>query len=179
MFGEVGNIIGQILGIFAVVSGFIAFQMKTPNKLLFVESITAAIFSAHYFFIGAFTAMALNFLGLIKTVVYYFRDKQGSKSLIWPILFTILTIVTGILTWEGWHSLLILLGLVVLAISLAIPNAQMVRFAMFIKSPLCLVYNIIVMSVGGIVYECAVLVSVVIATINYYKKDKKDDAKPV
>ena len=37
MFGEVGNIIGQILGIFAVVAGFIAFQMKTPNKLLFVK----------------------------------------------------------------------------------------------------------------------------------------------
>lgn len=168
MFGQTGDIIGQILGILAVISGFICFQMKSAGKLLLVEMITASIFTAHYFFIGAYTAVALNLLGIIKCVGYYFRDKKGSKNLFLPIFFTAITVVAGILTWEGWHSALILVGLVVYTMSLSLPNPQIIRYSIFIKSPLCLGYNVIVNSIGGIVYECAIFISAIIATIKYH-----------
>ena len=79
-------------------------------------------------------------------------------------------IVTGILTWEGWHSLILTAGLTVLSLSLALLDAQGTRYAMLIKSPLCLFYNVIAHSLGGIVYECAVLVSSVIAICTNRKK---------
>lgn len=157
--------IGQLLGITAVVFGFISYQMKTSRGILIFQLATALIFSAHYLLIGALTAMALNLLGAISCVFYFFRDKRGGKSITEPIIFIALVIVSSILTWEGWYSAFIMSGLVVNSISLILSNAQKTRMCMLLKSPLCLVYNIIVSSAGGIVYECVVLISSLIGII--------------
>lgn len=165
MFGDVGYIIGQCLSGIAVLVGFISFQQKTPSRILVCEIISASVFSMHYFLIGAPTAVALNLLAVVQCVVYYFRDKRGSKSPIVPLIFTVLVITSGILTWEGWHSAFIVFGLAVYSVSIAFPKAQTIRYAMLLKSPTCLVYNAVACSVGGVVYECAVLISSVIGTV--------------
>lgn len=160
------EVIGQLLGIAAVVFGFISYQMKTSSGILIFQLATALIFSVHYFLIGALTAMALNLLGAVSCVFYFFREKRGGKSIIEPVIFVSLVIVASILTWEGWYSAFIMSGLIVNSISLALSNAQKTRLCMILKSPLCLTYNIIVLSGGGIVYECVVMVSSLIGIIN-------------
>lgn len=169
------EIIGQVLGIAAVVFGFISYQMKTPRGILIFQLITALIFSAHYLLIGALTATALNLLGAINCVFYFFRDKRGGKSIAEPIIFIAVVIVGSILTWEGWYSAFIMSGLIVNTVSLALSDAQKTRLCMFLKSPLCLIYNIIVSSGGGIIYECAVLVSSVIGIIKNCRSKATDE----
>lgn len=168
------EIIGQGLGILAVVTGFISYQMKKPAGLLIFQLATALIFSAHYFCIGnALTAAALNFLAAVKCLFFYLRDKRGGKGNIELIVFSVIVIITSIMTWEAWYSALIMGGLVVATVSLAMPDTQKTRYCMFVKSPLCLAYNILVGSVGGAVYECTVLVSSIIGIIRNRKKTKE------
>lgn len=165
MLDDVIYIIGQGLGVVAVVLGFICFQMKTARRILVCQIVTALVFSLHYLLIGAMTAVGLNLLAAVKCLVYYFRDKRGSKSMVLPIFFAVLVVITGVLTWEGWYSMFLMIGLVIGAISLAFSNAQNIRVAMFFKSPCCLFYNLIVASGGGVIYECASLVSSIIGII--------------
>ena len=157
--------IGQLLGILAVILGFISFQMKTSRGILILQLATALVFAVHYCLIGAFTATALNLLGAVKCVVYFFRDKRGSKGWIEPIIFSVLVIVISVLTWEDWYTAVVMVALVVDTVSLALPNPQTTRMCMFVKSPLCLVYNTTVASAGGVIYECAVLSSSVVGRI--------------
>ena len=159
------EIIGQLLGIVAVVFGFISFQMKTSRGILIFQVATASLFAAHYYLLGAPTASALNVLAALFCVVYYFRDKRGSNSKIAPVIFTVLVIITSVLTWDSWYSVFIMSGLIVNTLSLSLSDPQKIRYCMFVKAPLCLIYNIIVLSVGGIFYECAVLVSSAIGII--------------
>ena len=56
------EIIGQILGAVAVICGFVSYQMRTQKQLLVVNTITCAVFCAHYILIGAYSGFALNFL---------------------------------------------------------------------------------------------------------------------
>lgn len=74
-------------------------------------------------------------------------------------------VVTSILTWQGWYTVLIMTGLVVDTISLALSNPQKTRYCMLLKTLLCGAYNGIVSSVGGVIYESAVLVSSAIDVI--------------
>lgn len=174
MFGTVGYVIGQVLSGISVLIGFISFQQKTPARILTCEILSASVFAAHYFLIGAPTAVALNLLAAVQCVAYYFRDKRGSRSMVVPLIFTALVITSGILTWEGWHSAFIVFGLGVYSVSIAFPNAQSIRYAMFLKSPACLVYNAVALSVGGVAYECAVLISSLIGTVkNRAAKNKQ------
>ena len=175
MLDNILYLIGQGLGVVAVAFGFVCFQLKTTKGILLLQILTALVFSVHYLLIGAITAAGLNLLAAIKCVAYYFRDKRGSKSMVLPIFFASLVVVTSILTWEGWHSAFLMVGLIVAAIALAFSNAQSIRFAMLFKSPCCLIYNVIAMSGGGIVYECASLASVIIGIIkNRSRKETKD-----
>ena len=154
---------GQAFGIVAVVLGFVSYQMKTPRGIISLQLVTALVFSAHYLLIGTVTAALLNFLAGVKCLVYYFRDKREGKSIWEPLVFCVLVVVSTVLTWEGWHSALIMVGLVADTIGLALNDPQKTRGVLFIKSPLCLVYNGFVGSIGGIVYECTVLISAALA----------------
>ena len=165
-------IIGQILGIVAVILGFVSFLMKSSRNLIFFQILTAFVFAAHYLFIGANTAVALNLLGAVRCIYYYFRNKRGSKALWSPIFFSVLTVLTSIWTWEGWYSWLIMIGLVINAISFSFSNPQTIRYSMFLKSPACLVYNGVVSSWGGVIYEVAVLISSTIGCITYRREEK-------
>lgn len=171
-YGNVAYIIGQILSILAVVVGFIAFQMKTPKKMLALQIATGLIFSAHYLLIGAMTASVLNLISAIKYVCYYIRDKRQKKTLFAPIFFTVLVIISSILTCDSWWSMFIMVGLVINTVSFAIPNAQLIRKLNLIKSPLCLIYNIAVLSIGGIFYESFTLISSIIGIIINREKQK-------
>ena len=144
--------------------------------MLIFQLATALIFSTHYLLIGAMTAMALNLISTIKYVCYYFRNRRTNKTLIEPIFFTALVIVTSLLSWDAWYSIFIMIGLVINSISFALPNAQLIRKFNLIKSPLCLIYNILAFSIGGIVYEIFTFVSSVIGIFINRKKLKKDNS---
>ena len=136
------------------------------------QLITALIFSAHYLLIDALTAVGLNLISAIQCICYYFRDKRKKKSFVITIFFSVIIIITSILTWSGWYTMFIMTGLVVLNIGLAF-SAQTIRKMNLIKSPLCLVYNVCVLSIGGIVYEGATLISSIIAIIKTQRQKKK------
>ena len=172
MFGEIGTSIGQGLSLVAVATGFISYQMKTSKGILFFQILTALVFSAHYFLIGAMTAAALNLVGAIKCVCYFIRNKRGSKGLFIPIFFTVLVCITSLLTWSQWYSIFIMAALVTNSICLALSNPQTIRKLTLLKSPLALIYNICCFSLGGIIYEAASLLS---STISIFKNRKKKE----
>ena len=78
---DIAEIIGQILGFVAVILGFISYQVKTDKQLLFVHLLTCAVFSVHYYLLGAIPAAILNGVGVIRNIVYFNKDKSQSKFL--------------------------------------------------------------------------------------------------
>ena len=175
-FDGVVQIIGQGLSVLAVIVGFASFQMKTPEKMLVFQLATSLIFSAHYLMIGAMTAMALNLISAVKYVFYYFRNKRDKKTLFEPIFFTLLVVVTSLLTWDAWYSVFIMAGLVINSISFSLSNAQLIRKLNLIKSPLCLIYNIAAFSIGGIFYEIFTFASSMIGIRLSGNKNKEQNS---
>ena len=167
---EIFYYIGQGFGIIAVVLGFISFQMKTPKGILAFQITIAFIFAAHYLFIGAPGAAALNLLAAVNNILYFFRAKRGGKGWFEPIFYIVMVTATTILTWEAWYSLFLMFGLYGTAVGLSLSDPQNTRKVMLIKAPLCLIYNAFVLSIGGVVYEAAVLASAIIGLIRNRKK---------
>ena len=148
---------GQALGIVAVILGFISFQMKTPSKILICQIVVAFLFAAHYLLIGA------------PDILYFFRAKRGSKGLFEPIFYITMITVIGIVTWESWYTAILMCGLYCTAVGLSLSEPQNTRKVMLVKAPLCLIYNALVFSVGGVIYESAVLISAIIGLIRNRK----------
>ncbi len=158
-------IIGQALGIVAVILGFVSYQRKTQFGIIVSQCVTALTFSVHYFLISAPTATALNFLSAVICLYFAFRNKKQGESKAEVIITSVLIAVAGMLAWENIYSLFLIAGLVTSTVSLSFSNPQNTRRAMFIKSPLCIIYNMAVASMGGVIYECVVIISAIIGLV--------------
>ena len=166
-------IIGQILGIVAIALGFASYQTKTQKQLLILQFATCAVFCLHYLMIGAVTAMAMNSIGVVRNAIYYFREKKKSSSLVFPIIFAVIMGIVGIVTWEAWYSVFVFAGLVINTLCLAFKDPQNVRRSILVTSPLVLIYDVFVLSIGGIVYESVAIISSVVGIVRFAKKNKK------
>ena len=158
-------VIGQLLGAVAIVLGFVTYQMKTQKGLIAVNTTICIVFSVHYLMIGALPAMAMNAIGAIRGVFYYFREKRGSKSPLLPIIFAVVMAIAGVITWSGWYSVFVFTGLVVNTLCLGFSDPQKVRMSILVTSPLVLIYNIFALSIGGMIFESVSVVSSVIGII--------------
>lgn len=168
MNGTVINLVGQIFGVFAIFLGFSSYQMKTSKKLLIVHLATCGVFAIHYLLIGALPACLLNATGVIRNIVYF--KKPHNK--IYPVIFAIIMAILGVLSWQNIYSLLIILGLVINTACLSMKNPQHIRISLLVSCPIVLIYDILVLSVGGIVFETVSIISAIIGIVRERKSSK-------
>ena len=166
-------LIGQALGVVAVILGFITYQMKAPRALLIVNMITCAVFCAHYLLIGAISGFVLNAVGFVRNIFYTNRDKAFFAKPLWPFVFAGIMLVAGLVSWQDWRSVLMICGLVINTLALSMKNAQRIRWSLLVSCPLVLVYNALMHSYGGTVFEAMSIVSAIIGILRFRKAGKE------
>ena len=166
-------LIGQALGVVAVILGFINYQVKTRERLLVVHMATTLCFVAHYLCLGAWAGMAMNFVGFIRNIVFYYTGKNGKVSKAWAVSFALIMgamgITASLIAKEGWYFILSVVGLMINSYSMSFSNPNHIRKSILISSPLVLVYNCFARSYGGVVYEAVGMTSSVIGLLRFQK----------
>lgn len=165
--------VAQALGIVAVILGFISFQVKTDKQLLFVHAVICAVFSAHYYLLGAIPAAVLNAVGVTRNIFYLCKDKKFYNPKLFPILFALIMLFLGIFSANGIHSVLVIAGLVINTVCLSFRNAQNVRKSVLVTCPMVLLYDIIEKSFGGVIFESVSMISAFIGIMRYRKIQSK------
>ena len=166
-------LIGQALGVVAVILGFVTYQMKSPKALLIVNLVTCGVFCAHYLLIGAISGAVMNGIGIIRNLVYTNRDKKIFSSPAWPFIFAVIMVIGGLVTWQDWRSILVICALFLNSLALSLKNAQHIRYSLLITCPLVMIYDVLLHSYGGIVYEGMSIVSAIIGIIRFRKTGKE------
>ena len=162
--------VGQGLGIVAIALGFLSYQMKTREGLVFAQFATAICFVLHYLMIGAYSGMALNIISVIRNYVYFQLGKKGSVAKVWAVVFSVIMGAIGILSWQNWYSIFVVLGLIINSYCMSFSNPQSIRKSILVTSPLVLIYDVLVLSVGGAVYEYIAIISAVIGILRTKRK---------
>ena len=116
--------------------------------------------------------MAMNLVGVVRCIVYYFRNKRGSNEKVTPMVFAVIMAIIGILTWNAWYSVFMFLGLVINTLCLAFSDPQKLRISVLITCPMVLTYNVLIPtpSIGGIVYESVAIISAIVGLARNRKK---------
>ena len=170
---DIREIIGQIFGIIAVILGFVIYQVKDAKKLLLVQILTSTVFCIHYGLIGAISGFVLNAVGVVRSTVFYNRDKKIFSGNYIPAVFSVIMAITGVIFWEAWYSVFVVVGLVINSYALSFKNPQNLRKSILVTCPLVIIYNVLAHSYGGIVYESISIVSGIIGLIRYKNSQKQ------
>lgn len=145
----------QLMGFVPTVLILWAQQKGQRALLLKVQFLGSAIWIAHYILLGAYTGAAINALGMVRAVVCYYNDRGWAKSRLWLVLFLLLYAASPLLTWDGWHCLLLGAAMMLTTVALWVRNMTVNRVLFLLNSPLVLVYNLLARS-----YSCAAIEAV-------------------
>ena len=167
------DMMAQLIGLLALISAMISYQMKTQKKIVLIQIVSCTLFAIHFLLLNAYTGALMNLIAAIRSVVFANKDKKWGKSNWWIVFFSFVCIVAVAFTWEGILSLMPMLGMVLTSIAWGIEKASLVRLISLPSSPLWIVYNFICGSTAGVLTEVFVMSSIITAIIRLDLPKKK------
>jgi hypothetical protein len=160
---------GQIMGWLAALLTFISYQCKEHKKLIVVQTLSSISICISYLLLGAWSGMLLNVICILRNFIIYRKDIKIFSYSFWPYALAVLMSITGVLSWQGAMSLLIILALAVNTLFLYFPNVQNLRKSIIITSTMVLIYNVYYSVWGGVFNELIAIFSSVIGIYRYRK----------
>ncbi|MBR3803671.1 MAG: YgjV family protein [Clostridia bacterium] len=167
------EIIGQIVGFVAMAIIVFSYQQKSHKNILVFQMVSGLLFTLHFFLIGAYTGCVSNLIGAFRSMIYANRDKNKFTGFkLWPVIFSIIFTVSGIMTWDNVFSVFPIVAMVASSVVLWIDSPKINRAFSMPTSACWLIYNIPTRSFAGIATEIFVLSSIVVGMIRLDRKKK-------
>lgn len=160
------EIIGQIFGLIGTAAAIASFQMKENKKFFIFQGIMGISFVLNYLFLGELSGCFMEFFCIVRALVFALGKKSHK---IWVLaLLEASFVVTTVLTFNGWLSIVLLVVHLVGTFAMWSDNGKLIRISqLFCVSPGWLIYNVAVFSIGGIICEVMNIVSAVVSFIRF------------
>ncbi|MBT3245029.1 MAG: YgjV family protein [Bacteroidetes bacterium] len=159
----VNNWIIQGIGFIGLGFLVLAFQQNNRKKILFLILAGQIIFLGHFILLGAWTAVAMNIVGAVRTLIFSYKEQnKWANKPYWPFFFIACFIVFGALTWQGWYSILPIIAMSIETIGLWMKNPKFIRIINIFPHPPWFTYNLIIGSWPGIATEILIFGSVLV-----------------
>lgn len=169
------EIIGQIAGIIAMIINILAVQFKKPQHLFICRMVSSLLWALNFLLLGSPTGAIINLVNIIRSI-FLLRERTSAKPFLYVTIG--LYVVTGLLTMDYQLSILLLIDILIIvgqvadSIGMWTKNFRNIRYCqLFAISPVWLVHNILVFSIGGIITEAFTMVSTLIAMYRYRKQN--------
>lgn len=155
----------QIIGFVPSLISIISIQLEDRKKILILQLFCAIMWLTHYYLLGAYTAVLTNCIGIMRSVISYYNDKNWAKSNIWLFIIILLSLLSSLVSWSGFISILPSLSMVLTATGLWIKNLKITRVLFLLSSPCLLLYDIKTGSWGCTIIEIVAFFSFLFAIL--------------
>lgn len=155
----------QIIGFLGTIMVVIGMQQKKYDRIVLCKIMNEFISSIHYLLLAGYTGMIVNFASMFANGTYWYRNKKNKTTLPFQIIFGIMFVVIGALSWQGFISIFVVIAKLVSSVSLGVKNPKVIRLFNLVSNPCWLTYNIYMGSIPGILGDSMVIISVIIAVI--------------
>lgn len=162
-------ILAWVFGVGGVITNILIYQQNTRKRLLTIKWLSDWCWALHYGFLGAWSGAGIGAIGVIRETVFLNEDKKWAQGKRWLVLFWVLGIVSAIVTWKNWFSILPTIASALSIFSFWIGRPNLTRLLAFPISGSLLIYNITCLSYVGIVNELFVLISSAVGLIRMKK----------
>lgn len=171
------EIIAQIAGLIAMAINIMAVQFKKPRQLFICRIIASALWGVNFLLLGSPTGAIINIVNIIRSI-FLLNPRTFTKPFLWVTV--VLYGAAGLATMDYTLSLLLVLDILIIlsqwvdSVGMWTNDFRKIRYCqLFAISPVWLVHNILVFSIGGIITEVFTIISTVISLIRF-RNQKKD-----
>ena len=167
-------IIAQTFGVIALILTVISIQFKTKEKIVMCSVLANIVVAIQFFLLDAITGGVISIINAIRCIVFYIYKKKDLKpSIITLIIFEIVAIISGCISWQNIWSLIPILVTVLYTYGLWQDNVKVIRITTGIVGGGWAIYDLIVKAYVGALQETSQLISAIIAI--YRNKNKEEE----
>ena len=170
------DVIANIIGIFAVITFCLSYQLKTRRNLILCNAASRVLYVLQYILLGAFEGALLDVVALLVSLIYKRSASFGKGRLaITVVLSNIAVVGLGMITYKNIFSLLPILGVIFETLALVPKSERKIRAMSLLGAPFWLAYNLICGAYGSSVGNVITLVTIFVAIIRFdiLKKQKE------
>ena len=169
-------IIAQICGLIAFVIVVLSVHFKSKESIVMCVILANLIMSVEYFLLNAITGAVVAILCTVRCIVFYVYKKKNLKpSLITLIIFEIVTIVTGIISWQNIWSLLPIFAALIYTYGLWQDNVTVIRITTGIVGLNWTIYDLVVKAFVGAIQDLSQFISAMVSLYRERKSNIKND----
>jgi hypothetical protein len=171
-------LISQLLALAGTIIVAIGMQQKKYDHIVLSKITNEFLGAVHYILLGGYTGMAMNFASCMTNGVYWYRIKKGKSTLPFQIIFGIMFVAIGAMSWQGPISIFVVLAKLISSVSLGIKHPRIIRILNLISNPCWLIYNAYFGSIAGMMTDSVITISTLIAFIrlDVLKRDEEKKA---
>ena len=121
-------IIAQTFGVIALILTVISIQFKTKEKIVMCSVLANIVVAIQFFLLVAITGGVISIINAIRCIVFYIYKKKDLKpSIITLIIFEIVAIISGCISWQNIWSLIPILVTVLYTYGLWQDNVKVIK----------------------------------------------------
>lgn len=173
-------IISQIFTIIGYCLTTSTYHVPNRKLVLLLNLLSKFSFAVAYILLNAWSALAMIGVALIRNTVFMIEKKESEetnsiskKDFAMLILVYLITIISGIYTYEGVWSLLPIFATLLYTYSIFQKNIKIYRLLGIPTELCCILYNFYIKSIFAIILGTMPLISSIIGYINEIKKEKE------
>ena len=90
-----------LFGALGILVNVLIYQQKDAKRLVLFKLASDVVWSLHYFFLSAYTAMAISMIAIVRELTFYKEKKSKAANSALLVFFIILSIASAYITWGG------------------------------------------------------------------------------
>ena len=171
---------GQLVGFIPLILSFITFSLSKRGHILISKTFSDLTSVVHFFLLGEVVGGAVCIVNTARGIIFYNKGKKWASGIYIPIIFCIATLLTTLLQWKGWYTVLPAVGSVLAVIGFWCNRPRLVKLFNLPAVTLWLIYSIIIMSISAtiinIISIITILISMVRELVGYVKQKNNANA---
>lgn len=169
---SVQYILSQIFILINYLFLIMTYQSKNRNHILVFNFIGIIATGISFLLLSAYSGIAMVFVALIRNVLFIINEKKNEKRdkhdlkdyIVLALLFTV-SIISGILTYNGILSMSAVIATIIYTYSIWQKNTKIYKILGLPTGILSIIYYIYIFSIFGIVLESILTLSSIIGYI--------------
>ena len=157
----------QIIGFLGLFLSIVAFQFKKHQNIVLLKLSSELVFSIQYILLGAWTGAVLDFISVIRNFLFYKFVKKDISTTPVIIIFGLFVVITGIVTFDGFISLLPIGSKLLTTVSYGMKKEKWLRLITLPSCILWIIYNLFVGSWAAALTDAITLISILIAIFKF------------
>jgi hypothetical protein len=166
----------QSLGWIALIFSLLVFQVNKRDNMLKLHLYASLFYSVHFFLLGGYSGAAVNLVNALRNYSF-FKVSKKREGWILPIFFIALFIAVVLLSWQGWISLLPMIGAICGTLAFWQKSPKWIRIFSLFVAPSWFLYAALIGSYPMMISEIIMFSSDVVGLFrfNYPRISNKFD----